>query len=72
MEKVNFQISRKNVFVIKKYKNIVPLTYIISDLNGEESVRTFYEKELQKTNQKDFRVEEVIKKMGDKLYVKLK
>ena len=72
MEKVNFQISRKKVFVIKKYKNIVPLTYIISDLNGEESVRTFYEKELQKTNQKDFRVEEVIKKMGDKLYVKLK
>ena len=50
----------------------MPLTYIISDLNGEESVRTFYEKELQKTNQKDFRVEEVIKKMGDKLYVKLK
>ena len=72
MEKVNFHISRKKVFVIKKYKNIVPLTYIISDLNGEESVRTFYEKELQKTNQKDFRVEEVIKKMGDKLYVKLK
>ena len=72
MEKVNFQISRKKVFVIKKYKNIVPLTYIISDLNGEESVRTFYEKELQKTNQKDFRVEEVTKKMGDKLYVKLK
>ena len=72
MEKVNFQISRKKVFVIKKYKNIVPLTYIISDLSGEESVRTFYEKELQKTNQKDFRVEEVIKKMGDKLYVKLK
>ena len=72
MEKVNFQISQKKVFVIKKYKNIVPLTYIISDLNGEESVRTFYEKELQKTNQKDFRVEEVIKKMGDKLYVKLK
>ena len=72
MEKVNFQSSRKKVFVIKKYKNIVPLTYIISDLNGEESVRTFYEKELQKTNQKDFRVEEVIKKMGDKLYVKLK
>ena len=72
MEKVDFQISRKKVFVIKKYKNIVSLTYIISDLNGEESVRTFYEKELQKTNQKDFRVEEVIKKMGDKLYVKLK
>ena len=32
----------------------------------------FYEKELQKTNQAEFRVEKVIKKKGDKLYVKMK
>ena len=31
-----------------------------------------YEKELQKTNQKEFRVEKVIKRKGDKLYVKWK
>ena len=29
-------------------------------------------KKLQKTNQKEFRVEKVIKKKGDKLYIKWK
>ena len=32
----------------------------------------FYEKDLQKTNQKEFRIEKVIKRKGDKLYVKRK
>ena len=50
----------------------MPWTYVISDPKGEEIVRTFYEKELQKTNQKDFRVEKAIKRKGDKLYVKWK
>ena len=39
-------------FVFSKIKNTVLWTYVISDLNGEEIVGTFYEKELQKTNQK--------------------
>ena len=43
-----------------------------SDLNGEEIVERFYEKELQKTNQKQFRIEKVIKRKGNKLYVKWK
>ena len=43
--------SSEEVFVIKKVKNTVPCTYIINELNGEEIIRTFYEKELQKTNQ---------------------
>ena len=60
----------EEVFVIKKVKNTVPWTYVINDLNGEEIVRTFYEKELQKTNQKVLRIEKVIKRRGDKLYVK--
>ena len=60
------------VFVIKKVKNTVPWTYVINDLNGEEIVRTFYENELQKTNRKEFRIEKVIKRKGDKLYVKWK
>ena len=47
----------EEVFVIKKVKNTVPWTYVISDLKGEETVGTFYEKELQNTNQKEFRVE---------------
>ena len=58
--------------MIKKVKNTVLWTYVISDLKGEEIVGTFYEKELQKTNQKEFRVEKVIKRKGDKLYVKWK
>ena len=46
----------EEVFAIKKVKSTVPWTYIISDLKGEELARTFYEKELQKSNQKEFRV----------------
>ena len=53
-------------------KNTVPWTYVISDLNGEKIVGSFYEKELQKTNQKEFRIEKVIKRKGNKLYIKLK
>ena len=58
--------------MIKKVKNIVPWTYVISDLKEEEIVETFYEKELQKTNQKEFRVEKVLKRKSNKLYVKWK
>ena len=58
--------------MIKKVKNTVLLTYLISDINGEEIAGTFYKKELQKTNQKEFGVEKVIKRKGDKLYVKWK
>ena len=61
---------------ISKYKDIfakgytpncseevfVPWTYVINDLNGEEITGTFYENELQKTNQKEFRIEKVIKR----------
>ena len=60
----------KEIFVVKKIKNTVPWTYVISDLNGEKIVGSLYEKELQKNNQKEFRIEKVIKKKGNKLYVK--
>ena len=62
----------EEVFVIKKVKNSVPWTYVINDLNSDEIIGTFYEKELQKTNQQEFRIEKVIMKKGDKLYVKWK
>ena len=58
--------------MIKKVKNIVPWTYVISDLKGKEILGKFYEKELQKSNQKEFKVKKVIKRKGDKLYVKWK
>ena len=38
----------EEVFVIKEVKNTVPWRYVISDLNGEEIIGTFFEKELQK------------------------
>ena len=62
----------EEAFTIKKVKNTVPWAYAISYLQGEESFQTFYEKELQKTNQDKFKVEEEIKKNGDRLYVKSK
>ena len=39
-------------------------------LNGKEITGIFKEKELQKTNKKQFRIEKVIKNAGGKLYVK--
>ena len=40
----------EEVFVISKIRNTVPWTFVINDLNGEEIIRSFYEKELKKTN----------------------
>ena len=60
------------VFAIKKVKNTVPWTYVISDLHGEEIVGTLYVKKLQKTNQKEFKTEKSITKKSDKLYAKWK
>ena len=34
----------EEIFVVKKIKNTMPWTYLISDLNGEEIVGSFYEK----------------------------
>ena len=47
----------EDIFVIKKVKTTVPWTYFINEIIG-----TFYEKELQKTNQQEFRIEKVIKR----------
>ena len=41
-------------------------------MNGHEIIGTFFEKELQKTSQQEFRIKKVIKKKGDKLFVKWK
>ena len=56
----------EDVFIISKTKT-VQWTYVISDLNGTKIDGTFYE-----TNQKEFRIEKIIKRKGDKLYVKWK
>ena len=58
--------------MIKKVKNTILWTNDTNDLNGEEIVGTFQENELQKTSQQDFRIEKLIKRKGDELYVKWK
>ena len=63
-------IGVETFLLLKKIKNTVLWTYVISDLNGEEIVGNFYEKELPQTNKKKVKIGKVIKKKGDKLYVK--
>ena len=63
---------QEEVFIIKKVKNTVPWNYVINDLNNEEIIGSFYEKEFQKTNEKEFRIEKVLKRKVDKLDVKQK
>ena len=62
----------EEVFVVSKIKNTVPWTYVISDLNGEPITGTFYEQELQENNKKESRIQKVIKRKGEKLYVEWK
>ena len=62
----------EEVFIVNEITNAVPWTYTINDLTGKKVIGTFYEKELQKTNQKEFRLEKILKRKGDKLYVKWK
>ena len=50
---------------MKKVKNTVLWTYVINDLKREGIVGTFKENQFQKTNQKEFKIERVIKKRGD-------
>ena len=45
----------EEVFIVNKINNTVPWTYVISDMNSEEITGSFYEKELQSTNQQKYR-----------------
>ena len=57
---------------VSEIKNTVPWTYVITDLNGDPITGSFYEEKLQKNSQEKFRIEKVVKRKGDKLYVKQK
>ena len=52
----------EEIFAVKKMKNTVHWTCVISNLNGEEIIGSFYEKEVQKTNQKELTIKKVIKR----------
>ena len=62
----------EEVIAVSKTKNTVLWTYVVSDLSGEEITASFYEKELQKTSREKIRIEKVLKRKGDKLYIKWK
>ena len=50
----------EEVFIVKKVIYTKPVTYKLKDLMDDEVDGSFYEKELQKTEQKTFRIEEVL------------
>ena len=65
------QIGLKKFWWLQKSKKKnAPWTYVISDLNGEEIVGTFFLKKITKKTQEEFRIEKVIKRNVDKLYDK--
>ena len=61
----------EEVFNNSKIQLTIPVTYKITDYNGEEIQGSFYEQELQKTSQSTFRIEKLLKRQGDKSLVKL-
>ena len=60
----------EEVFKVSKIQLTIPVTYKITDYNGEKIQGSFYEQELQKTSQSTFRIEKVLKRQGDKCLVK--
>jgi len=52
----------EELYIVVKVQKTIPVTYILKDLLGEEIEGSFYEKELQKSNQEIYRVEKVIRK----------
>ena len=51
----------EEIFGIKNVKNVLPQTYF-SDLNAKKNIGTAYGEKLQKPNQKQVRIEELMKK----------
>ena len=62
----------EEIFTIKEIRETNPITYKLEDLQGEEIKGTFYEPELQKTEQQIYRIEKIIKKEKGRSFVKWK
>ena len=60
----------EEVFKISKIQLTIPVTFKITDYNGEEIQGSFYEQELQKTSQDVFRIQKILRRKGDKSLVK--
>ena len=72
MQKALFQIGLKKFLLLRKLKNTAARWYAVGNCKSKEIVGKFEEKDLQKTYQKDFRYEKVIKRKGNGLYVNWK
>ena len=62
----------EEIFTIKEIRETNPITYKLEDLQGEEIEGTFYEPELQKTEQQIYRIEKIIKNEKGRSFVKWK
>jgi len=60
----------EEVFAVSKIQRTNPVTYKITDYNGEEIQGTFYEQELQKASQEVYRIEKIVKKGKTRSLVK--
>ena len=60
----------EEVFKFRKIQLTIPVTYKITDYNGEEIQNSFYEQELRKTKQNTFKIEKIIKQQGNRSLVK--
>ena len=60
------------MFTVSEVKHTNPITYSVKDLIGEPAKGTFYEQELQAPVQEIFRIERVIRRAGNRVYVKWK
>ena len=61
----------EEVFKMSKIQLTIPVTYKITDYNGEKIQGSFYEQELQKTKQNIIGIETIIKQQGNKSLVGL-
>ena len=62
----------EEVFKVVEILHTAPVTYKLKDLNDEEVTGSFYEPELQKTEQQVYRIERVLQKKNNKILVKWK
>ena len=69
LQEAMFQIDVKKFLWLKKLKTLF-LGHILLVLLKTKKLLEPYKNESQKTSQKEFRVEKVVKRKGNKLYVK--
>lgn len=60
----------EELFTVSALQFTDPITYNISDINGEQIKGTFFEQEMQTSTQDTSRIDKMVKTKGNKLLVK--